>query len=196
MMNAASTATRAPSPPTQTARAEREVTYRGTAPAALVGRTVRAQPFFHRPTEYDNGSAIAVQAEQCHTGCVTEVFGAQMVVVAFEQDAPGDTRQAFYPRELHDPDACACRACIHAATAEPEQAQQEADRAPAQPARTTAHTCNDGQGPYFGRLTDGCPRCEELKDGAAPVQWRRPQETYQPHECTERCAPVCTANDW
>lgn len=27
---------------------------------------------------------------------------------------------------------------------------------------TTAHTCNDGSGPQFGRKTPGCPRCDEL----------------------------------
>lgn len=58
------------------------------------------------------------------------------------------------------------------------------------------HTCNDGQGPIFGRRTDGCPRCEQLRHGAAPVQWRRPQDQYQPHECTDACPPICTANDW
>jgi hypothetical protein len=62
---------------------------------------------------------------------------------------------------------------------------------------TTPHTCNNGEGPYFGRLTDGCPRCEELKAGAEPVHWHRaPQYPYQPHACTDRCMPVCTANDW
>jgi hypothetical protein len=63
-------------------------------------------------------------------------------------------------------------------------------------AAPVAHTCNDGQGPFFGRRTDGCPRCEQLGRGAAPVRWRRPQDQYRPHECTERCGPVCTANDW
>jgi hypothetical protein len=57
------------------------------------------------------------------------------------------------------------------------------------------HTCNDGQGPFFGRLTEGCPRCEQLRHGAAPVQWRR-NPPYQPHHCTERCGPVCTADQW
>jgi len=62
---------------------------------------------------------------------------------------------------------------------------------------TTPHTCNDGEGPYFGRLTDGCARCAELRDGAAPVRWRRrTQYPYQPHHCTDRCMPICTANDW
>ena len=71
------------------------------------------------------------------------------------------------------------------------------DAAPPVPtqARTTPHTCNDGQGPHFGRLTDGCARCEELKRGAPPVRWRRPPP-YQPHTCTDRCGSVCTANDW
>ena len=36
----------------------------------------------------------------------------------------------------------------------------------------TQHTCNEGAGPYFGRLSDdGCPRCEELKAGAEPRRW-------------------------
>ena len=30
---------------------------------------------------------------------------------------------------------------------------------------STKHTCN---GPTFGRLTPGCPRCDELAAGAAP----------------------------
>ncbi len=33
---------------------------------------------------------------------------------------------------------------------------------------TTKHTCG---GPAFGRLTAGCPRCDELAAGAAPVKW-------------------------
>lgn len=30
----------------------------------------------------------------------------------------------------------------------------------------TQHTCNNGGRPVFGRLTAGCPRCDELKAGA------------------------------
>ncbi len=39
----------------------------------------------------------------------------------------------------------------------------------------TKHTCNDGDGPYFGRLdtTGECPRCAELKNGASPRAWGR-----------------------
>ena len=33
---------------------------------------------------------------------------------------------------------------------------------------TTKHTCG---GPAFGRRTAGCPRCDELAAGAAPVRW-------------------------
>ena len=33
---------------------------------------------------------------------------------------------------------------------------------------TTKHTCG---GPVFGKRTAGCPRCDELAAGAAPVQW-------------------------
>ena len=32
----------------------------------------------------------------------------------------------------------------------------------------TKHTCG---GPTFGRKTPGCPRCDELLSGAAPVRW-------------------------
>jgi hypothetical protein len=35
---------------------------------------------------------------------------------------------------------------------------------------TTKHTCNNGNGPAFGKKTAGCPRCDELLDGAAPVK--------------------------
>lgn len=36
----------------------------------------------------------------------------------------------------------------------------------------TKHTCG---GPSFGRLTVGCPRCDELAAGAAPREWNRSQ---------------------
>ena len=71
---------------------------------------------------------------------------------------------------------------------------------------TTVHTCG---GPVFGRLTDGCPRCDELKAGAAPVQWspsrrerdRRDDELraaeIRAHDCrTARCGIVCTFGQW
>lgn len=71
------------------------------------------------------------------------------------------------------------------------------------------HTCG---GPVFGRLTAGCPRCEELKGGAAPVSWAgmdkasrqhrarldaQRSEEIRRHDCTRsRCGSVCTAFDW
>jgi hypothetical protein len=84
---------------------------------------------------------------------------------------------------------------------------------------TTRHTCG---GPAFGRLTPGCPRCDELAAGAAPVQWagcgpRKRCTTpgcggyvergeyaaacrscqIRAHDCTaSRCGTVCTAFDW
>ena len=84
---------------------------------------------------------------------------------------------------------------------------------------TTKHTCG---GPVFGTKTPGCPRCDELLAGAAPVQWagtRRGKRCSTPgcgqmtepgeytticrscqikrHNCTEsRCGTVCTAFDW
>lgn len=36
------------------------------------------------------------------------------------------------------------------------------------PAEKAAHTCG---GPKFGRKTPGCPRCDQLINGAAPVRW-------------------------
>jgi len=71
---------------------------------------------------------------------------------------------------------------------------------------TTKHTCG---GPSFGRLTPGCPRCDELADGAAPVKWansrrdddaRRSAEiaahfTSQRH-LSGSCGVVCTFGEW
>lgn len=72
--------------------------------------------------------------------------------------------------------------------------------------KTTAHTCNNGRGPVFGRKTAGCPRCDELLAGASPVQWastkRRADEAariaaIRAHNCkTAGCGPVCTFGDW
>jgi hypothetical protein len=81
------------------------------------------------------------------------------------------------------------------------------------------HTCG---GPMFGRLTAGCPRCDELAAGAEPIRqaWResrkcrcgRPaQKGYiaaicrvceiSEHSTSARhrnggCGPVCTFGDW
>ena len=66
-------------------------------------------------------------------------------------------------------------------------------------ATTTKHTCG---GPAFGRKTPGCPRCDELLAGAAPVVWNitlQPQAPYRPvqHDCrTAGCGVVCTHGDW
>lgn len=76
----------------------------------------------------------------------------------------------------------------------------------------TTHTCG---GPVFGRLTAGCPRCEQLKQGAEPVRWnRRPRtereqtggypttteirEHFAPGSPHSRgaCGPVCTFGDY
>ena len=63
------------------------------------------------------------------------------------------------------------------------------------------HTCG---GPVFGRLAErgGCPRCDELRAGAAPRQgWGRSSRydgyATEPHSCQEsNCAPICTWGDW
>ena len=68
---------------------------------------------------------------------------------------------------------------------------------------TTKHTCG---GPHFGRRTPGCPRCDELAAGAAPVRWaisqtRRIDEMHRravaEHDCGRaRCGIVCTFGEW
>lgn len=65
--------------------------------------------------------------------------------------------------------------------------------------------------PNFGRKVDGCPRCSELANGAAPKVapfWvqrsvaRRQAEAalsraIAQHNCvTANCGSVCTAFDW
>jgi hypothetical protein len=94
--------------PTAPARCADPVTYRHAAPADLVGRDAKARPFYHVPVP---GGARSARAQQSHTGRVIEVFGTEMVVVAFSKDAPGSGRQAFFPRELHERDACTCPPC-------------------------------------------------------------------------------------
>jgi hypothetical protein len=58
----------------------------------------------------------------------------------------------------------------------------------------------------FGRKVDGCPRCEELKNGAEPVKWdgtRRSEieaeqiRAIRAHDCKKSgCGPVCTFGEW
>jgi hypothetical protein len=67
------------------------------------------------------------------------------------------------------------------------------------------HTCNDGQGPAFGRKTAGCPRCDQLLAGAAPVRWHessaqrdaRMVAEIRAHNCrASGCGRVCTFGEW
>lgn len=70
---------------------------------------------------------------------------------------------------------------------------------------TTKHTCG---GPTFGRLAaEGvCPRCDELRHGAAPVQWGATKRAQRDasfraqlaaHDCKRAgCAVVCTFGDY
>lgn len=69
---------------------------------------------------------------------------------------------------------------------------------------TTKHTCG---GPVFGRKTPGCPRCDELLAGKAPVRWNvrtqnidRASEIrahFQSHKhLSGGCGPVCTFGEW
>jgi len=67
---------------------------------------------------------------------------------------------------------------------------------------TTKHTHTV----VFGRKVAGCPRCDELKNGAAPVQWRgaskqafelQRRAEIRRHDCkASRCGPVCTYGDY
>lgn len=70
---------------------------------------------------------------------------------------------------------------------------------------TTKHTCG---GPKFGRLASSglCPRCDELRAGAAPVKWKESAEdercrSIAAHFASDKhrrglCGPVCTFGDW
>jgi hypothetical protein len=63
---------------------------------------------------------------------------------------------------------------------------------------TTKHNCG---GPVFGRKTEGCPRCDELLAGAAPVVWHKNErltvDELRAHNCkVSQCAMICTFGDW
>jgi hypothetical protein len=51
--------------------------------------------------------------------------------------------------------------------------------------RTTAHTCG---GPVFGRKTAGCPRCDELITGSAPVTWAPSRRDRDARDCADLAA--------
>ncbi len=70
---------------------------------------------------------------------------------------------------------------------------------------TTKHT----HPVVFGRKVDGCPRCEELKAGAAPIQWAPSFKQRDAQRCREiaahfsshqhlsgGCGVVCTFGEW
>ncbi|THJ76069.1 MULTISPECIES: hypothetical protein [Frankia] len=74
---------------------------------------------------------------------------------------------------------------------------------------STAHTCNDGTGPRWGRRTAGCPRCDELAAGAQPIRWAPPRRAravaddarrvaeIRAHDCAvSGCSVVCTFGEW
>jgi hypothetical protein len=73
----------------------------------------------------------------------------------------------------------------------------------------SSHNCNGGHGPVFGRKTAGCPRCDELLAGAAPVKWAASRASQDAQRCKEiaahfsghrhqsgQCGPVCTFGEW
>ncbi len=74
---------------------------------------------------------------------------------------------------------------------------------------TTKHTCNDGNGPVFGKKTLGCARCDELLAGAPSIKWapsraaRDAEQSRAIHahftghkHLSGGCGPVCTFGDW
>lgn len=73
---------------------------------------------------------------------------------------------------------------------------------PMKPSITTPHNHQV----VFGKRVDGCPRCEQLARGAAPVKgWgtrKKEQEAeftraLKAHDCkVSNCGPVCTFGDW
>lgn len=90
-----------------------------------------------------------------------------------------------------------------------------AERGEDKSAATTKHTCNDGDGPHFGRLAPPgqCRRCDELRAGAEPVRWRnsrRRDDAQRRAELDEHfrsrrhndpsdpnwCGRVCTFGEW
>ena len=58
----------------------------------------------------------------------------------------------------------------------------------------------------FGRRVDDCPRCQELANGAAPIQWSGSRKAameaeqiraIRNHDCkASHCGPVCTFGEW
>jgi hypothetical protein len=64
--------------------------------------------------------------------------------------------------------------------------------------RETSNTTKHTHAANFGKKVDGCPRCEELKAGAAPTSWniKAKQPVYK-HDCkASRCGIVCTYGEW
>lgn len=68
-----------------------------------------------------------------------------------------------------------------------------------------SETTKHNHGPNFGRKIEGCPRCDELKNGAEPIVWafkrsdedRVRCEEIRAHDCSQaRCGVVCTFGDW
>ncbi len=73
--------------------------------------------------------------------------------------------------------------------------------------KAAKHTCNDGNGPVFGRKTVGCPRCDELLAGKPAVKsWGASKARFEAasraaimaHDCKRsNCNPICcTFGDW
>lgn len=64
--------------------------------------------------------------------------------------------------------------------------------------REVSATTKHNHAANFGKKVDGCPRCEELKAGAAPTTWniKAKQPAYK-HDCkVNRCGVVCTYGEW
>lgn len=73
------------------------------------GQLVNARPFYHVPS--GSASLKSVESEYTFEARVIEPL-VNMVLVEFTWGStPGERKQVFYPRELHDVHECGCRAC-------------------------------------------------------------------------------------
>lgn len=64
--------------------------------------------------------------------------------------------------------------------------------------REASNTTKHNHGANFGKIVDGCPRCSEIKSGAAPTSWNiKAKASVFKHDCkASRCGIVCTYGEW
>ncbi|MFC8428571.1 hypothetical protein [Streptomyces sp. NPDC057253] len=86
------------------------VTHDDDSRESLVGRVVAVRPYYHEPS--GPGSFRSKRSPFTARAEVKETFGDEMVVLRFLDDAgPWRREGAYFPRELHNVQACKCPAC-------------------------------------------------------------------------------------